>query len=118
MNYVIDQGLAFYWGTSMWTAAQISEACEITDRLGVRPIVEQPIYSVLDRNKVEFEYVDLYKKYNLGLTTWSPLAYGALTGKYSGGTPEGSCMENPMFKAISPEFAARAEKADKLKPVA
>ncbi|KAE9186653.1 hypothetical protein PF004_g23026 [Phytophthora fragariae] len=118
MNYVIDQGWAFYWGTSMWTAAQISEACEITDRLGVRPIVEQPIYSVLDRNKVEFEYVDLYKKYNLGLTTWSPLAYGALTGKYSGGTPEGSRMENPMFKAISPEFAARVEKADKLKPVA
>ncbi|KAE8954075.1 hypothetical protein PF011_g32217 [Phytophthora fragariae] len=62
MNYVIDQGWAFYWGTSMWTAAQISEACEITDRLGVRPIVGQPIYSVLDRNKVEFEYVDLYKK--------------------------------------------------------
>ncbi|KAE9335497.1 hypothetical protein PR003_g12990 [Phytophthora rubi] len=102
----------------MWTAAQISEACEITDRLGVRPIVEQPIYSVLYRNKVEFEYVDLYKKYNLGLTTWSPLAYGALTGKNSGGTPEGSRMENPMFKAISPEFAARVEKADKLKPVA
>ncbi|KAE8899951.1 hypothetical protein PF003_g16042 [Phytophthora fragariae] len=118
MNYVIDQGWAFYWGTSMWTAAQISEACEITDRLGVRPIVEQPIYSVLDRNKVEFEYVDLYKKYNLGLTTWSPLAYGALTGKNSGGTPEGSRMENPMFKAISPELAARVEKADKLKPVA
>ncbi|KAE8910284.1 hypothetical protein PF005_g24312 [Phytophthora fragariae] len=118
MNYVIDQGWAFYWGTSMWTPAQISEACEITDRLGVRPIVEQPIYSVLDRNKVDFENVDLYKKYNLGLTTWSSLAYGALTGKYSGGTPEDSRMENPMFKAISPEFAARVEKADKLKLVA
>ncbi|KAE8991076.1 putative voltage-gated potassium channel subunit beta [Phytophthora fragariae] len=119
MNYVIDQGWAFYWGTSMWTAAQISEACEIADRLGlVRPIVEQSIYSILDRNKVEFEYVDLYKKYKLGLTTWSPLAYGALTGKYSTGTPEGSRMENPMYKAFSPDFVERVEKADKLKPLA
>ncbi|OWZ03276.1 Voltage-gated potassium channel subunit beta-2, partial [Phytophthora megakarya] len=74
MNYVIDQGWAFYWGTSQWSSAEIIEACEIADRLGlIRPIVEQTIYSILDRNKVDFEYVDLYKKYKLGLTTWSPL---------------------------------------------
>ncbi|KUF76827.1 voltage-gated potassium channel subunit beta [Phytophthora nicotianae] len=66
MNYVINQGWAFYWGTSQWSAAEIIEACEIADRLGlIRPIVEQTIYSILDRNKVEFEYVDLYKKYKL-----------------------------------------------------
>ncbi|KAG3151044.1 hypothetical protein PI126_g11193 [Phytophthora idaei] len=119
MNFVINQGWAFYWGTSQWSAAQIIEACEIADRLGlIRPIVEQTIYSILDRNKVEFEYVDLYKKYKLGLTTWSPLAYGALTGKYSAGTPEGSRMEMAMYKAISPDFAERVAKADKLKPLA
>ncbi|KAF1773513.1 NADP-dependent oxidoreductase domain [Phytophthora cactorum] len=99
MNFVINQGWAFYWGTSQWSAAQIIEA-------------------ILDRNKVEFEYVDLYKKYKLGLTTWSPLAYGALTGKYSAGTPEGSRMEMAMYKAISPDFAERVAKADKLKPLA
>uniref|UniRef100_H3GA91 NADP-dependent oxidoreductase domain-containing protein n=1 Tax=Phytophthora ramorum TaxID=164328 RepID=H3GA91_PHYRM len=119
MNYVIEQGWAFYWGTSQWSSAQLIEACEIADRLGlIRPIVEQTIYSILDRSKVDFEYVDLYKKYKLGLTTWSPLAYGALTGKYSAGTPEGSRMADPIFKAFSPDFAERVKKADKLKPVA
>ncbi|KAG6941448.1 hypothetical protein JG688_00018668 [Phytophthora aleatoria] len=119
MNFVINQGWAFYWGTSQWSAAQIIEACEIADHLGlIRPIVEQTIYSILDRNKVEFEYVDLYKKYKLGLTTWSPLAYGALTGKYSAGTPDGSRMENPLYKSASPDFAERVAKADKLKPLA
>ncbi|ETP28482.1 hypothetical protein F442_22224 [Phytophthora nicotianae P10297] len=119
MNYVINQGWAFYWGTSQWSAAAIIEACEIADRLGlIRPIVEQTIYSILDRNKVEFEYVDLYKKYKLGLTTWSPLANGALTGKYSAGTPESSRMANPLFKSLSPDFAERVAKADKLKPLA
>ncbi|GMF27094.1 unnamed protein product [Phytophthora lilii] len=119
MNFVINQGWAFYWGTSQWSSAQIIKACEFADRLGlIRPVVEQTIYSILDRSKVEFEYVDLYKKYKLGLTTWSPLAYGALTGKYSAGTPEGSRMENPLFKAFSPDFAERVVKADKLKPVA
>uniref|UniRef100_H3GA92 NADP-dependent oxidoreductase domain-containing protein n=1 Tax=Phytophthora ramorum TaxID=164328 RepID=H3GA92_PHYRM len=119
MNYVIEQGWAFYWGTSQWSSAQLIEACEIADRLGlIRPIVEQTIYSILDRSKVDFEYVDLYKKYKLGLTTWSPLAFGALTGKYSAGTPEGSRMADPILKAFSPDFAERVKKADKLKPVA
>ncbi|GMF31759.1 unnamed protein product [Phytophthora fragariaefolia] len=119
MNFVINQGWAFYWGTSQWSAAEIIEACEIADRLGlIRPVVEQTVYNILHRNKVEFEYLDLYKKYKLGLTTWSPLAYGALTGKYSAGTPEGSRMESPLFKSWSPDFAQRVAKADKLRPVA
>eukprot|EP00644_Phytophthora_capsici_P006081 jgi/Phyca11/11961/fgenesh1_pm.PHYCAscaffold_89_\ len=118
MNFVIDQGWAFYWGTSQWSAAQIVEACEIADRLGLaRPIVEQPVYSILDRNKVEFEYVDLYKKYKLGLTTWSPLAYGILTGKYSTGTPEGSRKEGALSVTFTADFAERVAKADKLKPL-
>ncbi|KAG7380509.1 Voltage-gated potassium channel subunit beta-2 [Phytophthora boehmeriae] len=119
MNWVINQGWAFYWGTSSWSAADIIEACEIADRLGlIRPVVEQPIYSLLDRTKVEFEFADLYKKYKLGLTTWSPLAYGALTGKYSTGTPEGARMNNPAFKAFSPDFTERVARADKFKPIA
>ncbi|KAI9993459.1 hypothetical protein PInf_015541 [Phytophthora infestans] len=113
MNFVINQGWAFYWGTSQWSAAEIIEACEIADRLGlVRPIVEQTIYSILDRNKVEFGYVDLYKKYKLGLTTWSPLAYGILTGKHSSGPTEGSRMDTLLFKWATPDFAERVAKAD------
>ncbi|GMF12292.1 unnamed protein product [Phytophthora lilii] len=69
MNFVIEQGWAHYWGTSEWLASDIQEACEIADRLGlIRPVAEQPQYSVFDRNKVDFEFVDLYKKYKLGLT--------------------------------------------------
>ncbi|KAG4231505.1 hypothetical protein PC116_g20240 [Phytophthora cactorum] len=56
MNFVIQQGWAYYWGTSEWLASDIQEACEIADRLGlIRPIVEQSQYSIVDRNKVEFE---------------------------------------------------------------
>ncbi|KAL3657478.1 hypothetical protein V7S43_017617 [Phytophthora oleae] len=121
MNFVINKGWAFYWGTSEWIASDIREACEIADRLGmIRPIVEQAQYNIFVRSKVEFEYLDLYKKYKLGLTTWSPLAFGTLTGKYSDGKPEGSRYTSPMFKegSLAEGFAERVEMADKLKPIA
>ncbi|KAL4165586.1 Voltage-gated potassium channel subunit beta-2 [Phytophthora ramorum] len=121
MNYVIQQGWAFYWGTSEWLAKDILEACEIADRLGLmRPVVEQSQYNIFVRNKVEYEYVDLYTKYKLGLTTWSPLAYGTLTGKYSAGKPEGSRFTADMFKAgpLTEGFEERVAMADKLKPIA
>ncbi|KAE9348033.1 putative voltage-gated potassium channel subunit beta [Phytophthora fragariae] len=121
MNYVISQGWAFYWGTSEWLASDIREACEIADRLGlIRPIVEQSQYNIFARSKVEFEYADLYKKYKLGMTTWSPLAYGTLTGKYSNGKPDGSRFSNAAFasRAITPSYEERVEVADKLKPIA
>lgn len=84
----------------------------------MRPIAEQPVYSLLDRSKVEFEYADLYKKYKLGLTTWSPLGSGALTGKHSRGTVAGSRMDSAVYKAFIPDFAERVAKADKLQSVA
>ncbi|ETL47049.1 hypothetical protein L916_03168 [Phytophthora nicotianae] len=121
MNYVIEQGWAFYWGTSEWLPSDFIEACEIADRLGlIRPIVEQAQYNILHRSRVEFNYVDLYKKYKLGLTTWSPLAYGTLTGKYSSGTPEGSRYTSPMYQegALRNNFEQRIATADKLKPIA
>ncbi|KAL4102413.1 hypothetical protein PRIC1_006158 [Phytophthora ramorum] len=89
MNYAIKKGWAFYWGTSQWMPADIMEACEIADRLGlIRPVVEQPVYNIFDRPRVEYGFLDLFKKYKLGLTTYSPLAFGILTGKYINGTPE------------------------------
>jgi voltage-dependent potassium channel beta subunit len=120
MNYVIDQGWAFYWGTSEWNAHDVIEACEIADRLGLaRPVMDQPQYSIFERSRVEYDFVNLYEKYKYGLTTWSPLASGILTGKYSKSTPEGSRLSVPMYKAyLADGLEDRIAKADKLAEVA
>jgi len=92
MHDMIARGKALYWGTSMWPAADIRAAWEIAERHHLhKPVVEQPQYHLFDRDKVEVEYARLYEDIGLGLTTWSPLASGLLTGKYNGGAaPEGS----------------------------
>ncbi|GAB9476543.1 K+ channel protein [Globisporangium polare] len=120
MNYVIDQGWAFYWGTSEWNAHDVIEACEIADRLGLaRPVMDQPQYHVFERSRVDYDFVNLYKKYKYGLTTWSPLASGVLTGKYNNGIPEGSRLSLPMYKAmLSNGLEAKVEKTRKLVDVA
>ncbi|PGH14352.1 hypothetical protein AJ80_05942 [Polytolypa hystricis UAMH7299] len=83
-NYLIDQGLAFYWGTSMWSADEIAEAAGIAKSLGmIGPIVEQPLYNAIDRQKVEGEYQRIYSRCGIGLTVFSPLKGGILTGKYN-----------------------------------
>ncbi|KAL0490975.1 voltage-gated potassium channel subunit beta [Acrasis kona] len=83
MNFLIDQGKTFYWGTSEWSAEQITEATLIAKDLKlVAPIMEQPQYNLLCRNRFEIEYGPLYEKYGIGTTIWSPLASGLLTGKY------------------------------------
>ena len=91
MHNLVAQGKVLYWGTSEWSAEQISEAYEFafSNHL-VPPSMEQPQYNLLDRDRFEQEYAPLYEKYGLGTTTWSPLASGALTGKYLEGIPEGS----------------------------
>lgn len=74
-NFLIEQGLCHYWGTSEWSAQEIQEAISIADRLGlIGPTMEQPRYNLLHREKVEVEYRRLYPR--LGLTIWSPLEYG------------------------------------------
>ena len=86
MNWVLSQGWAFYWGTSNWNAAAIDEAWQVANRLGlIGPAAEQPQYNMFKREQVEEEYAPLYEKYGTGLTTFSPLACGLLSGKYSGG---------------------------------
>jgi voltage-dependent potassium channel beta subunit len=94
MNYLIDRGKAFYWGTSEWSAEQIREAHEVArrERL-IGPVMEQPQYNMFHRERVEVEYDRLYEAFGLGLTTWSPLASGFLTGKYNDGIPAGSRLE-------------------------
>lgn len=91
MSDMIARGKALYWGTSEWSADEIRAACEIAERHHLRkPVVEQPQYNLFHRTRVEQEYARLYDDYGLGLTTWSPLASGLLTGKYRHGVPPGS----------------------------
>ncbi|GES62167.1 voltage-gated K+ channel beta subunit [Aspergillus terreus] len=108
-NFVIDQGWAFYWGTSEWSADEIAEACGIAKSLGlVAPIVEQPLYNMLDRQKVEGQFQRLYSRFGLGLTTFSPLKMGLLSGKYNDATtqpPPGS-----RFAESNDKFASSVRK--------
>jgi len=90
INNLIEQGKVYYWGTSEWTAQQIASAIEICDKLKlVGPVVEQPQYNMMERNRVEVELAPLYDLYGLGTTIWSPLAGGLLTGKYLKENAEG-----------------------------
>jgi len=100
MSDIISQGKALYWGTSEWSAADIRAAWEIAERHHLhKPVMEQPQYHLFHRTRVEQEYARLYDEIGLGLTTWSPLASGLLTGKYIKGVPEGSrgAMESMSF---------------------
>ncbi len=91
MNQVINQGKAFYWGTSEWSSQQISEAYGFARREHlIPPLMEQPQYNMFHREKVEREFAPLYRQFKLGTTIWSPLASGLLTGKYNNGIPEGA----------------------------
>ncbi len=93
MNLIIQQGKALYWGTSEWSAEQIRHAYEFARREHlIPPTMEQPEYNMFRRERMEREYLNLFRDIGLGTTTWSPLASGILTGKYNDGIPEGSRM--------------------------
>jgi len=91
MHNIIERGKALYWGTSEWSAGDILAAIQIADRHHLhKPIVEQPVYNLFERERFGPEYDSVYEDYGYGSTTWSPLASGLLTGKYNEGIPEGS----------------------------
>lgn len=91
MHNLIEWGKALYWGTSEWPAADITAAIEIAERHHLhKPVVEQPQYNLLWRNRFEIEYARLFRDYHYGATIWSPLASGLLTGKYNNGIPADS----------------------------
>jgi voltage-dependent potassium channel beta subunit len=125
MNFLLDQGKAFYWGTSEWSALQIMEAVAVArrERL-IPPQMEQPQYNMFHRDRVEKEYARLYEEVGLGTTIWSPLASGLLTGKYDSGVapPESRAnvrgMEWIRDRLIGDEAAKQIEKVKKLKKVA
>ena len=98
MDSLVRQGKVLYWGTSEWSADSIDQACRLARKAGmVAPSVEQPQYNLLHRERVELEYAGLYAEHGIGLTTFSPLASGLLSGKYSEGVPEHSRLGDPNF---------------------
>ena len=124
MNHVINQGKAFYWGTSEWSAQQITEAYAIARREHlIPPTMEQPQYHMFHRQKVEKEFARLYAEIGLGTTIWSPLASGLLTGKYNRGIPEGTRATLEGYEWLRNQFEddkakGRIEKVKQLEPVA
>ena len=89
-------------GTSEWTADEIRAAWDIADKHHLhKPVVEQPEYNLLNRKRVEREYARLYEDIGLGLTIWSPLASGLLSGKYLDGTPDDSRAKLPGYEWLT-----------------
>ena len=99
MSDIIESGRAHYWGRSEWSADEIRAAWDVADKRNLRkPVTEQPQYHLFERRKVEREYARLYEDIGLGLTTWSPLASGLLTGKYLDGVPDDSRATLPGYE--------------------
>ncbi len=120
MGDLVAQGKVLYWGTSEWTADQIAEAHGVAHALACAPpTMEQPQYNLFERDKVEREFQRLYDAVGLGLTVWSPLASGILTGKYARGVPKGTRMALPDYEWLrqrleSPEGRERVRKTEEL----
>jgi voltage-dependent potassium channel beta subunit len=121
MSEMVSRGHALYWGTSEWSADEIRAAWEVAERHHLhKPIVEQPQYNLLHRERVELEYARLYEDIGLGTTIWSPLASGLLTGKYQKGVPEGSRASLPGYEWLRSSLTDPASLAtvDKLLAIA
>ncbi len=121
MSDMVSQGKALYWGTSEWSADEIRAAYDVADRHHLhKPLMEQPQYNILWRDRVEKEYRRLYDDIGLGTTIWSPLASGLLTGKYLNGVPEGSRATLPGYEWLRGQLTdeARNKKVADLKVIA
>jgi voltage-dependent potassium channel beta subunit len=124
MSWLVDQGLALYWGTSEWDAQQIEAAHAVArrERL-VPPQMEQPQYNMFHRDRIETELAPLYASLGLGTTIWSPLAGGILTGKYNDGIPTGTRIGVPGYEWLresvtGPAAQEKLAKARRLEPLA
>lgn len=121
MSDMITQGKALYWGTSEWSADEIRTAWDIADKHHLhKPVMDQPQYNLFWRDRVEKEYKRLYEDFSYGLTTWSPLSSGLLTGKYINGIPEGSRATLPGYEwlKVSLTNEKRNAKVAELKGIA
>jgi voltage-dependent potassium channel beta subunit len=110
-NHLINQGKAFYWGTSEWSAQQIMQAYGFARQEHlIPPLMEQPQYNMFHRDRVEAEYHRLYTEIGLGTTIWSPLASGLLSGKYNKGIPEDSRANLAGYEWLKKRFTAEETK--------
>lgn len=115
MNTLIQQGKILYWGTSEWSGVELMEANRVArDYRLIGPAMEQPQYNLFEREKVEKDYLEVFKNVGLGTTIWSPLASGLLTGKYNNGIPEGSRLTIEGFDWLK-ERLIMEEKIEKVK---
>lgn len=120
MNHLIQQGKILYWGTSEWSAQEIMEAHMVAKDLRlIGPTMEQPQYNMFERQKMENEFLQIFKTVGLGTTIWSPLASGALTNKYLDEFPEGTrlSIEGLQWlkdRSLTPERLEKARKLNKL----
>ncbi|MCS6916734.1 MAG: aldo/keto reductase [Chitinophagales bacterium] len=122
MNVLIRQGKILYWGTSEWSAEQLTEAYTLAEKHHlIGPTMEQPQYNLLHRHRMETEYAMLFARYGLGTTIWSPLASGLLTGKYLEKDPGNTRLSIPGMEWLRDEKlkdeAARS-KVERLKTIA
>ena len=105
MNHLIKQGKILYWGTSEWSGVEIMEAHRVAAEYRlIGPAVEQPQYNLLERQKLEKEYLMIFQTVGMGTTIWSPLASGLLTGKYNNGIPEGSRLGLEGFEWLKDQW--------------
>jgi voltage-dependent potassium channel beta subunit len=121
MSDIINAGKALYWGTSEWSADEIRAAWEIAERHHLhKPVMEQPQYNLFESRRVEKEYARLYEDIGLGLTTWSPLASGLLTGKYRDGVPNDSRGSLAGYEWLADRLTNPDElaKVERLRPIA
>ena len=121
MNLLMQQGKILYWGTSEWSAQEIMEAHMFARQYHlVGPTMEQPEYNLFNREKMENEYLQIFKTVGLGTTIWSPLAAGLLTGKYNEGIPEDSRMAIKGFEWLKERHVQeqKIEKVRQLQPIA
>lgn len=115
MNDLIVQGKVMYWGTSEWSAQQITEAWAVAKAENLHPpVMEQPQYNMLVRDKVEAEYLPLYSLTGLGTTIFSPLASGLLTGKYLNGVPKNSRLDLPGYEWLRDMLVGDNNKLDQI----
>ncbi|XP_062901873.1 voltage-gated potassium channel subunit beta-1a isoform X1 [Mobula hypostoma] len=123
MTYVINQGMAMYWGTSRWSAMEIMEAYSVARQFNlIPPVCEQAEYHIFQREKIEVQLPELYHKIGIGAMTWSPLACGIISGKYDIGVPDSSraslkCYQWLKDKIISEEGRRQQAKLKDLTPI-
>jgi len=118
MHNLIQQGKILYWGTSMWSGAEIMEAHRVAQQYHlIAPVMEQPQYNMFERNKMELDYLPVFKNVGLGTTIWSPLAAGFLTGKYNDGIPEDSRLAIEGFDWLKKRWV-QDDKIAKVKKLA